>query len=318
MEEKIIKMSHKLKKELDRERYGHTMGVMYTAAALAMRHGADIQQTLTAGLLHDCAKCLSDDEKKKLCEKYNLSVSEAEQENPSLLHARLGACLAWNKYKVRDRDVLRAIASHTTGRPGMSLLDKIVYIADYIEPGRKELPNMAHIRALAFDDIDECLMAILKDSLDYLKTRNLTIDPMTEKTYDYYKEIVKEQVVERGGNKMEKAQEIARDMARIAVRALDEKKGEEPCVIDVSLISIMTDYFVIAHGNSDSQVRALVDNVDEKMQEAGYTLRQQEGKGGAWVLMDYGDIIVHVFDKEGRAFYNLERIWSDGKIVEEP
>ena len=90
MEEKIIKMSHKLKKELDRERYGHTMGVMYTAAALAMRHGADIQQTLTAGLLHDCAKCLSDDEKKKLCEKYNLSVSEAEQENPSLLHARLG------------------------------------------------------------------------------------------------------------------------------------------------------------------------------------------------------------------------------------
>ena len=64
------------------------------------------------------------------------------------------------------------------------------------------------------------------------------------KTYDYYKEIVKEQVVERGGNKMEKAQEIARDMARIAVRALDEKKGEEPCVIDVSLISIMTDYFV--------------------------------------------------------------------------
>ena len=117
---------------------------------------------------------------------------------------------------------------------------------------------------------------------------------------------------------MNKAQETARDMARIAVRALEEKKGEDACVIDVSRISVMTDYFVIAHGNSDSQVRALVDNVDEKMQEAGHTLRQQEGKGGTWVLMDYGDIIVHVFDKEGRAFYNLERIWSDGTIVDEP
>lgn len=116
---------------------------------------------------------------------------------------------------------------------------------------------------------------------------------------------------------MEQTQNMARDMARAAVLALEEKKGEDPCVIDVSQISIMTDYFVIAHGNSDSQVRALVDNVDEKMQEAGYVLRQQEGKGGTWVLMDYGDVIVHVFDKEGRAFYNLERIWSDGKTVEE-
>ena len=112
--------------------------------------------------------------------------------------------------------------------------------------------------------------------------------------------------------------EQARNMARTAVLALEDKKGEDVCVIDISQVSVMTDYFVIVHGNSDSQVRALVDNVDEKMHEAGYTLRQQEGRGGAWVLMDYGDIIVHIFDKEGRSFYNLERVWSDGKIVEEP
>lgn len=111
--------------------------------------------------------------------------------------------------------------------------------------------------------------------------------------------------------------EQARNMARIVCRALDEKKGEAVTVLDISKVSVMADYFVIANGNSDSQVRALVENVDEKMNEAGYALKQQEGKGGAWVLMDYGDVIVHIFDKENRLFYNLERIWSDGVVVED-
>ena len=105
-------------------------------------------------------------------------------------------------------------------------------------------------------------------------------------------------------------------MAQTACRALEDKKGEDVKVIDISYVSVMADYFIIANGNSESQVTALVDNVDEKMHEAGYALKQQEGKGGAWVLLDYGDVIVHVFDKENRLFYNLERIWSDGKIVE--
>lgn len=111
--------------------------------------------------------------------------------------------------------------------------------------------------------------------------------------------------------------EQARNMARIVCQALEDKKGEAVTVLDISKVSVMADYFVIANGNSDSQVHALVENVDEKMHEAGYTLKQQEGKGGAWVLMDYGDVIVHIFDKENRLFYNLERIWSDGVVVEE-
>ena len=110
--------------------------------------------------------------------------------------------------------------------------------------------------------------------------------------------------------------EQALSMARIVCRALEEKKGEKVTVLDISKVSVMADYFVIAHGTHDSQVRALGDNVDDQMQKAGYTLKQQEGKGGAWVLMDYGDVIVHIFDKENRLFYNLERIWSDGVVVE--
>ena len=190
MNQQITKIRRKLIAELDKERYEHTLGVMYTAASMAMCHGADVEQALLAGLLHDCAKCIPGENKIKMCEKYHLNVSEVERENPSLLHAKLGAYLAAKKYHVRDRDILNAIASHTTGRPDMSTLEKIIYIADYMEPGRDELPNMAEVRRLAFHDLDGCLYRILKDSLAYLKTRDMTIDPMTEKTYGYYKKVL--------------------------------------------------------------------------------------------------------------------------------
>ncbi len=111
--------------------------------------------------------------------------------------------------------------------------------------------------------------------------------------------------------------EQSRNMAQIAAHALAEKKGEDIRVIDISHISVISDYFVITSGANDSQIQALVDHVEEKLAEAGYQLKQQEGTGsGTWVLMDYGDIIIHIFDKESRSFYNLERIWSDGREVE--
>lgn len=109
----------------------------------------------------------------------------------------------------------------------------------------------------------------------------------------------------------------SKEMALTAYRALDEKKGGDIRIIDISEVSIIADYFVIATGGSSSQVGALVDSVEEKMDKAGFVLKQREGHGqGAWVLLDYSDVIVHIFDKENRSFYNLERIWSDGKTVE--
>lgn len=109
----------------------------------------------------------------------------------------------------------------------------------------------------------------------------------------------------------------AKEMAKIAYEALNEKKGEDIKIIDIAGISVMADYFLIANGNSESQVRALVDYVEEEMHKAGYSVKQREGYGsGSWVLMDFGDIIVHVFDKENRLFYDLERIWRDGTVIE--
>ena len=109
----------------------------------------------------------------------------------------------------------------------------------------------------------------------------------------------------------------AKEMARIAYDALSDKKGEDIKIIDIAGVSVLADYFLIANGNSDSQVNALVDNVEEQLHKAGYPLKQREGQAsGKWVLLDFGDIIVHVFDKENRLFYDLERIWKDGKNVE--
>ena len=189
MDDKITKIRIKLEKELDKDRFQHTLGVMYTSAAMAMRYEADLEQALLAGLLHDCAKCIPGDKKIQLCEKHYLGVSEVERKNPSLLHAKLGAFIAEEKYHIKEREILDAVRSHTTGRPGMSLLEKIVYIADYMEPGRKELPNMMDVRHLAFEDIDKCLYRILRDSLVYLKAQDMPIDQTTEETYQYYNEL---------------------------------------------------------------------------------------------------------------------------------
>ena len=190
MNAKIEEMRLQIMKEMDDARYQHTLGVMYTAASMAMCHGEEVEKAMIAGILHDCAKCIPGGTKILLCEKFHIEIMDYERMNPGLLHAKLGAFIAEKNYHIADEDILMAIKSHTTGRPGMSLLEKIIYIADYMEPGRKHLPNMDEVRKLAFEDIDRCLYRILADSLTYLKSRNVAIDPMTEQTYYFYKAIM--------------------------------------------------------------------------------------------------------------------------------
>ena len=182
----LKKIKKKLKNELDESRYEHTIGVMDTAACLAMRYGADLTQALVAGLLHDCAKCIPNDKKLKLCRKNGIEVTPFEEKAPFLLHAKLGAWMAEHEYHVSDPAILSAIACHTTGKPDMSLLDKIVFIADYIEPGRNKAPGLPEIRRLSFADIDQALIRILSDTLDYLASSNDPIDPATQTVLDYY------------------------------------------------------------------------------------------------------------------------------------
>ena len=162
----IPKMKKTLKKYMDEGRFEHTQGVMYTASALAMRYDEDIEKALTAGLLHDCAKCMPDRKKVKICLKNGILMSEMEQEHPFLLHGKVGAYIAREKYQVQDEEILSAITWHTTGKPDMTLLEKIVYISE---------------------DIELALFKILSDSLAYLRTSKKSMDTMTLQAYEFYK-----------------------------------------------------------------------------------------------------------------------------------
>lgn len=109
----------------------------------------------------------------------------------------------------------------------------------------------------------------------------------------------------------------SKEMAKLAIEALSEKKAEDVQVLDISEVSVLADYFIIATGKNERQLQALKDSVDEKLGRAGYLPKNVEGAGtDAWILMDYRDIIVHIFDEEHRLFYDLERIWRDGKQVD--
>ena len=156
---------------------------------MAFIYGADVEKALIAGLLHDCAKYVPNDKKISKCKKRGIPISKCEYDNPELLHAKLSAVYAKEKYGITDPEILSAITYHTTGHPGMTLLEKIIYIADYIEPNRNMLPEMEIIRKEAYSDIDVCLLHILKNCVNYLGKKGSAIDPLTQETYDYYRNI---------------------------------------------------------------------------------------------------------------------------------
>ena len=186
------KIKKYLKKHLTKDRYHHTLGVASTAVAMAMRYNPDpsnsnfIKRAELAGLLHDCAKCMDNNKKLRICEKNNLSCSSFEKSHPYLLHGKVGAYIAQTKFKIEDNDILQAITWHTTGRPDMSLLEKIIFIADYIEPSRTPVPELNLIRQLAFVDIDKAMEKILSNTLKFLESKGNPIDKMTQTTYDSY------------------------------------------------------------------------------------------------------------------------------------
>ena len=182
----IQEIEDQLQKKQNSHRFQHTLGVRYTSICLAMRYGQDLTKASYAGLLHDCAKHMSNGKLLQKCHKNNLPVSEAEEKNPFLLHGKVGAWLAEHKYGIHDPEILGAITWHTTGHPGMTVLEKIVFTADYIEPGRDHAPNLPELRQLAFTDLDRAVCRILEQTLDYLKAEGGEIDPTTEETYQYY------------------------------------------------------------------------------------------------------------------------------------
>lgn len=185
----LEEIENKLRQTLNTSRFQHTIGVMYTAGNLAGYYEYPMGEALVAGLLHDCAKCMKDEERISICHKHNIFVSLMEERQPHLLHAKVGAYLAKSEYGIEDERVLHAIKVHTTGCVNMSQLDKILFVADYMEPHRSKAAGLPAIRKMAYQDLDECVYMILRDMLLYLEKTPQDIDETTRDAYEYYKKI---------------------------------------------------------------------------------------------------------------------------------
>jgi predicted HD superfamily hydrolase involved in NAD metabolism len=182
----IEKMAEKLKGSISGRRYSHTMNVMYCAVELAVRHNASALEAALAGLLHDCAKDIRGEEALRLADHYGIEVDEVSALQPDLLHGKIGAILAREQYlgglmkdaPESEQSVLNAIRYHTTGYPEMTLLDSIIFIADFIEPERS-FPGVEEIRRKAFEDLDTAVLMGMDSTVIYILERGRLLHPDT-------------------------------------------------------------------------------------------------------------------------------------------
>lgn len=181
-----------LKENLKESRYNHTLGVSETAKKLAALNGVSEEKAEIAGFAHDVAKNLHMDVLKKIIDENNIELSEVEKKNPELWHSIVAPIEARDKLKIDDPEILSSLRWHTTGKENMSTLDKILYIADMIEPGR-DFPGVDEIRSVTFKDLNKGVFAGLTHSIEYLLSKNLLIDINTLKARNYflYKKIIK-------------------------------------------------------------------------------------------------------------------------------
>ena len=164
----------KLKADIGKARYEHSLRVMEVSKKLAERYGCPVEKAALAGLLHDCGKLQGDINLLKLAHDFDIILDSVMKNNHELIHCVLGAAIAEKEYHVTDQDVLNAIRYHTTGRENMTLLEKIVYIADLIEPTRN-FPTVEELRKLAYEDIEDCMLLALDNSINYVIKKKLLI-----------------------------------------------------------------------------------------------------------------------------------------------
>ena len=187
----INEITRYLKTNLSEKRFLHTLGVAETAEALAKRWGADCFKAFLAGLVHDCAKELPFDKTLNFLEESGYRITWLEESAPGILHAPLGAVLAKKLFGIEDESILDAIKYHTTGRENMTILEKIVYIADFIEPGR-EYSESKEVKKLADIDLDRAALMETDFVIKFTIDRGRTLHPDTIKTRNYLLRVIKE------------------------------------------------------------------------------------------------------------------------------
>ena len=175
----VDEMRRELQRRLKKSRFAHSIGVANTAVTLAKKFGVDETKAYIAGLLHDCAREFENDELPAQAERYGIEIGEVERAMPLLLHAYIGAKMITDIYGVDDAEISQAIHRHTVGAPNMTVLDKIIYFADMIEPNRN-YPGVENLRALVDEkSLDEILLTALSESIIFVVQKNSLVHPET-------------------------------------------------------------------------------------------------------------------------------------------
>lgn len=287
-----------LRSDLSPHRFQHTLNVATTAETLAPRFRIDPAQARLAGILHDCAKHMDFPAMLRLTEEMGIETDAQERSSLAIMHAPAGRARAEREFGVNDQDILAAIRTHTIGGVDLSPLQKLIYVSDFIEPGRQPFPGLTEVRRLAESDLDAAVMAAARLTLSYVASRAETAHPSTIAMLKKMEE-----------TKMNETLELANKIAHI----LDEKKAEDIQILRVDHLTSITDYFVIASGRSAQAVHALYEEVTDKLAEEGITPRRNDGvRESRWIVLDYASVIVHLFHPEERQYYNIERLWADG------
>ncbi len=184
-------INEKLKGWISHNRINHTVGVCGQAIVYAKQHGCDIRKAYTAAIYHDIAKEITRDEKKRLCLKFKINLDDYESSSYDVSHSFLGAEIAKNEFNIYDEDILNAIRYHTTGRRKMSLLEKIIFLADATEPGRDKYGSEAkELEAICLKDMDKAMVVSLENKFKYCKSKKQDVHPFAEKALKYYKKQV--------------------------------------------------------------------------------------------------------------------------------
>ncbi len=303
-------MKEKLSTLLTDHRYTHSLGVVETAVKMAQIFGADVKKAEIAALLHDCAKQIPHNTQLELCKNFSIPLDEVKEKELGLLHAELGAYMAEHDFSIADTEILDAIRYHTLGRADMTLLEKILYLSDIIEPNRKDFEGLSELRRLCFEDIDRALLFGFGLTIAHTNRRGHILHNQTIEAERFIREkLRKEENIMDSENSFEKA--------ALAVKVLDKKKASDLSCLKVSNLTILADYFVICSAGSSTQVKALADNVEDEFAKVGIHPTAKEGKGGnEWMLLDYGDLIIHIFYREMRDFYGLDKLWNDAESID--
>ncbi len=304
-EELLEKISEYIYADLTEKRKTHTKGVYDTAIKLAEVYGEEPEKAGIAALFHDVAKNMSTENMDYYVK--SLGMPKKYIGNPNLAHGKIASFLLKEIFEVKDQDILNAISFHTTGRPNMSLLEKIVYIADAIEPGRS-YPGVEELREIAFRDIDLACHRALTNTISLINGKGIFLDEDTLKAKEYFENILNK----RGEKKM-----TNREFALLAGKTLSDKKALDVAIIDIQEKASFADYFVVASGTSERQINTLIDYVEDAFAKEGLLPKSVEGKNNSgWILMDFGDIIVNLFTNEMREKYNIEKVWGDCPSVD--